>query len=400
MLQPLPPPALYAPCHLSGAIHSAPSVRRFGQEQGPAVVIFSQSHSLEQTLKQQMTLSNLSLPLITVKTTRELSMQLSQFKSTLSTAATGALQLILICDKTVLPCQELLAVVASLPTVRLIWISDAGNLADIPAAWLAPAASSSADASTAPPACPQPILQHVVGSQADERALASELQCVITLLVRSVTGRESTLASRHPWGQFIAAKWCPRPQLQQPEAAYHGWLTSTGTSSQLASTIKQAATASGILSEHWMPKIYSVCRELMSNAIYDATWAAGLSDYPAITKRELLHLKPEHWSRVWWGWNDQIFWLEVTDPFGLLAPESFVQHVAKATQVAQKNQVIDHKAQYGAGLGLFQVFTSSSAIMALSQPGSATSLIAIFQPHRHKPTFHNHPRSFHFFSGM
>lgn len=398
MLHPPAPASLQAP-ELSESSHRSRSTQRSCQQRECVLLMLTQTHTLEQTLKQQIALTNLSLQFISVKTTTELSAQLTQFKDAL-TGAARPLELLLICDKTALPCQELLAAVATLPTAELIWISDSAKLADVPAAWLAPAASSSPaldGAGAASTSAPQFTLQHVVGSQEDEHALAGELRCVMSIL--DDLGRSTLLPGEDSWGQRIAAQWCSPRQPQQGEA-YHSWLTSTPASRQLASSIQQTAAATTILSQHWAPKIYSVCRELMSNAVYDAPWAAGLSDYQTISKRKPLHLKPEHWSRVWWGWNEDIFWLEVTDPFGLLKLDNFVQHIAKATQVASKNQVIDHKAQHGAGLGFFQIFTSSSAIITLSQPGAATTLVAIFQPRRHKPTFHNDPRSFHFFTGM
>lgn len=284
-------------------------------------------------------------------------------------------KLVLVVDSHVASLVNKLSILAQADNTEIIWIYHQADMSDIPKSWFGISSTSKLR------------LKHVVGHspKTPHGTLAAELAHTAKLIFDP---SQRAAFSADLFHNSYPDSGC---------TSYRSWLTSTDDITTIAWSIKNSVVAAGI-SSHWSVKISSAARELLSNALYDATCKSGLTEYGLVNKKNRLILRPAHWSLVRWRWDGDVFSLCIEDPFGLLDHSSFVDHIAKAQKAGEKNQLIEIKDQGGAGLGLFHVFLAASSLMSYQQPGIKTVVVALFKPLNEKHYFQLKPRSFHFFS--
>ena len=222
-------------------------------------------------------------------------------------------RVVLVVDSQVASLVNKLSILAQADNTEIIWISYQADMRDIPKSWFG---SSS---------IPKLHLKHVVGysPKTSHGKLASELVRAAKLIF------DPSRLAAFPTDLFHHTDSDPGC------FDYRAWLTSTEDITTIAGSIKNSVVAAGI-SSHWSVKISSAARELLSNALYDATYKSGLTEYGLVNKKNRLTLRPAHWSLVRWGWDGDVFSLCIEDPFGLLDHSSFVRHIAKARKAGEK----------------------------------------------------------------
>jgi hypothetical protein len=115
--------------------------------------------------------------------------------------------------------------------------------------------------------------------------------------------------------------------------------------------------------------------EMLMNALYDAPVdAQGKPLFPDVATRTQAVLAPEHRAIVQYACDGTQFALSVTDAFGRLERGTVLRYLHKCLY---EEQQIDKKAG-GAGLGLYLMASSASAMMFNVRPGIATEALCTF----------------------
>ncbi len=122
--------------------------------------------------------------------------------------------------------------------------------------------------------------------------------------------------------------------------------------------------------------ILTVADELLMNAIFNApTDASGAPKYRERSRSEDLQLEPHERVKFKYCCDGKYLFLSVEDSFGLLERETIMRYIGSGL-LKQKGHM-EEKA-YGAGLGLFMVFSSINQLTFNIERGRRCEIIAGF----------------------
>ena len=129
------------------------------------------------------------------------------------------------------------------------------------------------------------------------------------------------------------------------------------------------------LSRRVVAMLVTVADELITNALYDApTDEMGEFTHAHRSRASMVSLPKGRVIEVSIGFDKNHLGISVADPFGSLRSQTVVDYLAKCYRRGQDQ--VDRK-EGGAGLGLFYVFESSSALVVDLLPKKKTTLISL-----------------------
>jgi hypothetical protein len=116
--------------------------------------------------------------------------------------------------------------------------------------------------------------------------------------------------------------------------------------------------------------------EMLMNALYDAPVdAAGAHIFADVPAKQRVELQSNQRVAVQYAHDGKRFAIAVRDAFGSLRRETVLAHLHKGLHAEDK---VDSKAG-GAGLGLFLMLHSASAVYFHVLPGIATEVVCVFE---------------------
>jgi hypothetical protein len=136
----------------------------------------------------------------------------------------------------------------------------------------------------------------------------------------------------------------------------------------------------GLVEQIGAPRMYrepieQCVDEMLMNALYDAPVdAQGQRIFSGISTRDRVALRSEQSVVVQYAWDGRRFAVAVRDAFGTLDRQTVLAYLHKCLHAAQP---VDRKAG-GAGLGLYLMVSSSTAVYFNVLPGIATEALCMF----------------------
>ena len=177
---------------------------------------------------------------------------------------------------------------------------------------------------------------------------------------------------------------------------YQFHVSSSKTKSDVSKYLSNCAKKIG-LRYQLCSSVFSICEELITNGIYDGAKTLNSQYYSLIHKKHDLFLIPEHWVLVKFASSENYLIISVTDYFGGLNAQCFIQHLKKTIHQHNISDYIDNKNQGGAGLGLFKVLLSTDGLMVFSKKNLSTEVVAIINLSKKTKLNYRAPRSYNFF---
>jgi hypothetical protein len=126
------------------------------------------------------------------------------------------------------------------------------------------------------------------------------------------------------------------------------------------------------VSERLITTLLDVGEELVMNALYNAPFEAGYFG-TARSRAEDMELPPDRACEISYGVDDTTVFLRVRDTFGALKRSRLVEVLSRCSS---EGVVLD-ESRGGAGLGMWRIFTSGSAISITVVPGKLTEITVV-----------------------
>lgn len=183
------------------------------------------------------------------------------------------------------------------------------------------------------------------------------------------------------WGAFVK-KWRPQTS-EQRDGIVHEITELLARAGVVARTANRAG---------------EIGHELLMNAMYDAPIDAwGLTKYAQDRKQDVV-LDEAEIPTVRFGFDGFLIALEVADPFGRLADEHVIDGILRGAgnAVGPEAPVLD-TSHGGAGLGMFQIFASSAALVVDVRPQESTRVVWVFDADLNPRDTRGMPPSLHLF---
>lgn len=197
--------------------------------------------------------------------------------------------------------------------------------------------------------------ERVAGMLVAEDLVPSELAALAT---RVLDGDVLGLAKVVPWGTQI----------------HTALVGSYDDKAQCIAQVSAFAEAMGVRRKY-RESIDKCLDEMLMNALYDAPVDAdGRPLFPDAATRAEATLAPEHRAVVQYACDGRQFAIAVRDAFGRLERATVLRYLHKCLY---EEQQIDKKAG-GAGLGLYLMTSSATAVMFNVEPGVATEALCTF----------------------
>ncbi len=126
------------------------------------------------------------------------------------------------------------------------------------------------------------------------------------------------------------------------------------------------------VSERLVTTLLDVGEELVMNALYNAPFEAGFFG-GARSRAEDVELPPDRACEISYGVDDSTVFLRVRDTFGALKRSRLIEVLSRCSS---EGVVLD-ESRGGAGLGMWRIFTSASAISITVVPGVLTEITVV-----------------------
>lgn len=139
--------------------------------------------------------------------------------------------------------------------------------------------------------------------------------------------------------------------------------------------------------------IEAITDELIMNAIYNAPAdETGKSKYEDTDRRNKVVLDEDEYATLRYGYDDEKFFVSITDTFGRLTKEKVLTYLHKCF-TDPEHQVSDREG--GAGLGLYMIYNLVHQFVINIRKGEMTEVIALFLVNKKKRESYN--KIFHIF---
>ncbi len=126
------------------------------------------------------------------------------------------------------------------------------------------------------------------------------------------------------------------------------------------------------LSERLTESLLNVAEELVMNALYNAPLEAGFFS-EAVSRTEDVELPANRACEISYGVEDTTVFVRVRDPFGALKRSRLLDVLARC----KPQDVQLDESRGGAGLGLYRIFSSASAVSVMVSPGALTEFTVV-----------------------
>jgi hypothetical protein len=154
-----------------------------------------------------------------------------------------------------------------------------------------------------------------------------------------------------------------------------------GRTAMLASASKRASRFDRMreylqeqnVSERLITTLLDVGEELVMNALYNAPFEAGFFGSAPRSRADDVELPPDRACEISYGVDDSTVFLRVRDTFGALKRSRLVEVLSRC---ASEGVVLD-ESRGGAGLGMWRIFTSASAVSITVVPGVVTEITVV-----------------------
>jgi hypothetical protein len=144
--------------------------------------------------------------------------------------------------------------------------------------------------------------------------------------------------------------------------------------SQCMSDISELVEQAGAPRSYRAP-IEQCVDEMLMNALYDAPVdARGAHVFAGVPAAERIKQRTDHTVAVQYAWDGRWLGVAVRDAFGTLDRQTVLRHLYKGLHAEQQ---VDRKVG-GAGLGLYLMASSATAVHFHVLPGIATEVICLF----------------------
>lgn len=150
------------------------------------------------------------------------------------------------------------------------------------------------------------------------------------------------------------------------------------------------------LGQYMAKLVFGITEELLMNAIYDAPVAGGHHHYGELPRTTSVELRPDEYSKLYYGCDGSVFGIAVADPFGALTRAKLFQYLKKVLRRSDSTNLIDTK-KGGAGLGLFKILYSSHSLICNVDPQKRTEVMALIDIQHQVRDFSKMARSVHYF---
>lgn len=199
---------------------------------------------------------------------------------------------------------------------------------------------------------PYPWISHVLGAAMLDHPIAAEH---LENVIRTFTS--------------------PKPRLLD-------WLSPSVTGRRIrlthaSSRVARLEKMTEFLTGHGVtPRSVAVLRdaaeELLTNAFYDAPYAAGLLKQP-VPRTQDIYLPEDRACDLAYGCRDDLAIVRVRDPFGSLSRHRLVEVLGRCARSAMQVQVDETSG--GAGLGMWRVFSGASFVGVLVAKNRHTEIL-------------------------
>jgi hypothetical protein len=150
------------------------------------------------------------------------------------------------------------------------------------------------------------------------------------------------------------------------------------------------------LGQYMAKLVFGITEELLMNAIYDAPVAGGHHHYGELPRTTSVDLRPDEYSKLYFGCDGSVFGISVADPFGALTRQKLFQYLKKVLRRSDSTNLIDTK-KGGAGLGIFKILYSSHSLIVNVEAQKRTEVMALIDIQHQVRDFSKMARSVHFF---